>query len=479
MADKKISQFTPVSTLDGTEITPVVQSGGNFYANIAQVLGSVTTAVGRIFFKAGSATAGTAPIKLTSGVLNTSAEAGAVEFNNDDFYATITTANARKKIALVDGSILTSGKLVKSTTNGRLTDADAGTDYQAAGSYELTSNKVTTFQLTPDNTHYPSEKLIADQLAGKQATGNYEVTTNKETSALDTSTTKYPCNNVVTSALALKQTIANKVTAFQITPDNDHYPSEKLTKDSLDAKQATLVSGTSIKTINSTTLLGSGNITVSAVVWKGAYNAATDYIVNDAVSYLGSSYLCILATKGNLPTNNTYWDKMASMGDPGVSGVSGALTTPFTAQTSVTVTHNFNAYPAVQVIDNTGKVIIPLEITHASTIAYTVTFSTSTSGNIVSTIGGVNTSVATKSGSYSILSTDNMILVSNTATITLPDPAGLQGKTFTIKHIATSGIVVTVNVATAATIDGQASWLITAKYTTLVVFTDGSNYFIV
>ena len=33
---------------------------------------------------------------------------------------------------------------------------------------------------------------IQTQLNGKQATGSYEVTTNKETSALDTSTTKYP-----------------------------------------------------------------------------------------------------------------------------------------------------------------------------------------------------------------------------------------------------------------------------------------------
>jgi hypothetical protein len=35
---------------------------------------------------------------------------------------------------------------------------------------------------------------------------------------------------------ALFQTLANKVTSFQETPDNTHYPSEKLVKDSLDAK---------------------------------------------------------------------------------------------------------------------------------------------------------------------------------------------------------------------------------------------------
>ena len=39
--------------------------------------------------------------------------------------------------------------------------------------------------------------------------------------------------------------------------------SEKLTKNALDGKQATLVSGTNIKTINNESLLGNGNITVA------------------------------------------------------------------------------------------------------------------------------------------------------------------------------------------------------------------------
>ena len=53
-----------------------------------------------------------------------------------------------------------------------------------------------------------------------------------------------------------------KVTSWSSTPSDDNVASEKLIKDSLDAKQATLVSGTSIKTINNESLLGSGNISV-------------------------------------------------------------------------------------------------------------------------------------------------------------------------------------------------------------------------
>ena len=48
--------------------------------------------------------------------------------------------------------------------------------------------------------------------------------------------------------------------------------------------------------------------------WQGAYNSSTAYAVDDIVSYNGSSYVCILASTGNLPTNTTYWNVMAQGG---------------------------------------------------------------------------------------------------------------------------------------------------------------------
>ena len=68
--------------------------------------------------------------------------------------------------------------------------------------------------------------------------------------------------------------------------------------------------------------------------------------------------------------------------------------TTFTAQTSVTVTHNFGAYPVVNVIDNNDEQIIPLSVTHDSVNAFTVTFSASTTGTILSTAGGYSASAA-------------------------------------------------------------------------------------
>lgn len=55
-------------------------------------------------------------------------------------------------------------------------------------------------------------------------------------------------------------------------------------------------------------------------VWQGAYSGATAYVADDVVSYNGSSYICILASTGNLPTNTTYWNQMSSAGSNGTNG---------------------------------------------------------------------------------------------------------------------------------------------------------------
>ena len=69
-----------------------------------------------------------------------------------------------------------------------------------------------------------------------------------------------------------------KVTSWSSTPSNDNVASEKLIKDSLDAKQATLVSGTNLKTINNNSLLGSGNIDIQGGGSGGS--CVTDFYID-------------------------------------------------------------------------------------------------------------------------------------------------------------------------------------------------------
>jgi hypothetical protein len=60
--------------------------------------------------------------------------------------------------------------------------------------------------------------------------------------------------------------------------------------------------------------------------WKGTYSGATAYTVDDVVEYNGSSYICILASTGNLPTNATYFEQMSSAGTNGTD-LTSTLTT--------------------------------------------------------------------------------------------------------------------------------------------------------
>ncbi len=60
------------------------------------------------------------------------------------------------------------------------------------------------------------------------------------------------------------------------------------------------------------------------VSFKGAYNAATAYQVNDAVTKSGSTYIALLANTGVAVTNTTNWAVLAHKGATGPVGATGA-----------------------------------------------------------------------------------------------------------------------------------------------------------
>ena len=70
-------------------------------------------------------------------------------------------------------------------------------------------------------------------------------------------------------------------------------------------------------------LLDPISLTLSGPSFTGAYNNGTSYSIGQAVSYNGSSYVAIAATTGNIPTNTTYWQLIASKGDTGTTGAQG------------------------------------------------------------------------------------------------------------------------------------------------------------
>lgn len=62
-----------------------------------------------------------------------------------------------------------------------------------------------------------------------------------------------------------------------------------------------------------------------SILLKGAYSADKQYARLDIVEYEGSSYCALDDTKGNLPTNDNYWQRIAKKGEKGDTGDVGPI----------------------------------------------------------------------------------------------------------------------------------------------------------
>lgn len=89
--------------------------------------------------------------------------------------------------------------------------------------------------------------------------------------------------------------------------------------------------------------------------------------------------------------------------------------------------------------------------------------------------------VQAKSADYTVLDTDDIILVNATSgaiTISLPTASTIEGKTFTIvKTDATTNAVV-VDPNLAETINGSATYTLGSQYSLIQVISDGTNWYI-
>ena len=55
-------------------------------------------------------------------------------------------------------------------------------------------------------------------------------------------------------------------------------------------------------------------------VFRGAYAGGTAYVVDDIVTSGNETFICILASTGNVTSNATYWTKLAAKGTDGTDG---------------------------------------------------------------------------------------------------------------------------------------------------------------
>jgi len=159
---------------------------------------------------AGTTAGGTAPLKFTSGTVMTTAEAGAIEFTTDDFFATITTGAARKAFVLDDGARLTSGKSPVATTNGRLIDSIlslSGTAGTLLGDFKLG---------TAGNGLYIKEGTNATMGVATLVGGTVVVSTTKVTATSRITLTIQSLGTVATP-MAIGVTARTAGTSFTIT----------------------------------------------------------------------------------------------------------------------------------------------------------------------------------------------------------------------------------------------------------------------
>lgn len=102
----------------------------------------------------------------------------------------------------------------------------------------------------------------------------------------------------------------------------------------------------------------------SGIVWRGDWDSATTYAVNDVVSYLGGSYLALLVNINIMPDSLApNWGQLAA---PGISQAyadahyrtkNSRIHTQGVAASTWTIVHNLGTYPAVTVEDSTGQVV--------------------------------------------------------------------------------------------------------------------------
>jgi hypothetical protein len=111
----------------------------------------------KVTIRAGTATAGTAPLKFTSGTVLSSPEAGAVEFNSDTLYFTITTGTTRKKIAMYDDSSGATGDLHYRDSSGnfvRLGIGSTGQSLRVASGLPAWSSADDTYATSTKTSNY-------------------------------------------------------------------------------------------------------------------------------------------------------------------------------------------------------------------------------------------------------------------------------------------------------------------------------------
>ena len=271
------------------------------------------------------------------------------------------------------------------------------------------------------------------------------------------------------TALNLKQDTANIRTTWQVTPDNTHYPSEKLAKDSLDGKLANSALGTVNQVLHGNP---SGAMAFSPVVEADLLLAAGSSVNNTIVGTHGLAP-ALSGVNTQFLRGDGAWAAPANVTVPNAYAEESFA---YTANVAHNIVHNFGARPLVQCITASGDIIIPLTINHLNLDTVVITFDDSATYDVVLTLGSMPLDVyVSTSISYSMLVADTLIEVTaGSKIITLVTPVGRVGKKITVKN---SSVGVCDVITAAGLIEGVADVTIPSK-NSYDFTSNGSNWIV-
>jgi len=182
----------------------------------------------------------------------------------------------------------------------------------------------------------------------------------------------------------------------------------------------------------------------ATITFQGAYAGGTTYYPNDIVTYSSETYICILQSVGNLPTNATYWSLLAAKGTDGAVTLSTAQTL-----TNKTISASNNTLTGPDGTNQVGYLNAPQNSQSGST--YTLVLGDAgdhvyfTGGSTATLTVPTNASVAFPTGTTILVVNNNSgALTISGAGVTFQLANGATGN----RTVATKGMASLLKVAT-------------------------------